>query len=79
MHICVFQHRMEMDLILKYSPFTTEDEFFAQFKRIPGKTGTLIVVYNVKLLDNGDPELDITSDQYDIKLANGPPDPADDT
>ena len=28
------QHRIEMELILKYSPFKTEEEFFEQFKKI---------------------------------------------
>ncbi|XP_069135950.1 ATPase MORC2-like isoform X1 [Argopecten irradians] len=64
------KHDMEMELILKYSPFTTEEEFFAQFDKIEGSSGTLVIVYNMKLLDNGEPELDITSDSEDILLAN---------
>ncbi|XP_064652426.1 ATPase MORC2-like isoform X2 [Lineus longissimus] len=61
---------VEMGLILKYSPFRTESEFFDQFNKIPGKSGTLIMVYNLKLLDNGEPELDINTDREDILLSN---------
>lgn len=59
-----------MEIILKYSPFKTEDEFFAQFDKIEGNTGTVVIVYNMKLLDSGDPELDVLSDRTDILLAN---------
>lgn len=59
-----------MGLIYKYSPFRSEEEFFAQFDKIEGNSGTLVVVYNLKLLDSGEPELDINSDPEDILLAN---------
>ena len=59
-----------MDIILKYSPFKTEQEFMAEFDRISGPTGTLIILYNMKLLDSGEPELDIKSDPTDILLSN---------
>lgn len=59
-----------MDVILRYSPFKTDDDFFAQFDRIEGDSGTLVIVYNMKLLDNGDPELDILTDPQDIRLTN---------
>ena len=61
---------MELDIILKYSPFKTEEDFFAQFDRIEGDSGTLVMVYNMKLLESGDPELDILNDPQDILLAN---------
>lgn len=64
------KQRLEMEIILKYSPFKTEDEFFAQFDKIEGNTGTVVIVYNMKLLDSGDPELDVLSDPTDILLAN---------
>ena len=69
-HVFVFQLQMELDIILKYSPFRTEEDFFAQFDRIEGDSGTLVMVYNMKLLENGDPELDILSDTQDIILTN---------
>lgn len=63
------KHQVETNLILKYSPFKTETQMFEQFNKI-GSKGTLVVVYNLKLMDNGEPELDIVSDPYDIKMAD---------
>lgn len=63
------QHKTEMELILKYSPFKSESEFFGQFDKI-SESGTLAIVYNLKLLDSGEPELDISSRENDILLAN---------
>ncbi|KAK7088182.1 ATPase MORC2A-like [Littorina saxatilis] len=60
----------EMELIYKYSPFRTEQHFFSQFDRIEGNSGTLVVVFNLKLLDDGNTELDVNSDKFDILLAN---------
>ena len=65
-----------MDLILKYSPFKTEAQFMKEFERIDGTSGTLVIIYNLKLLDSGLPELDIKTDPEDI-LLNNPPDPND--
>lgn len=59
-----------MGIIFKYSPFHNDEDFFTQFDRIEGNTGTMVVVYNMKLLDNSEPELDVLSDPYDIILAN---------
>lgn len=59
-----------MNLIYKYSPFRTEQHFFSQFDRIEGNSGTLVVVFNLKLLDDGHTELDINADKFDILLAN---------
>ncbi|KAK2166514.1 hypothetical protein LSH36_38g03000 [Paralvinella palmiformis] len=64
------KHRLEMDLILKYSPFKTEALFMKEFDKIEGPSGTLVTVYNLKLLDNGEAELDIKCDPYDIILAH---------
>ncbi len=47
------QHQLEMELILKYSPFKTEDQFMREFDRIDGNSGTLVIIYNMKLLDSG--------------------------
>lgn len=41
-----------------------------EFDNIEGDSGTLVVIYNLKLLDSGEPELDIKSDRYDIILSN---------
>lgn len=59
-----------MEIILKYSPFKTEAQFMKEFDKIEGKSGTLTLVYNLKLLDNGEPELDVKTDAHDILLSN---------
>lgn len=66
----MLQHQTEMQLILKYSPFKTEAEFLKEFDKIDGVSGTLVIIYNLKLLDNGEPELDVTNDTHDIILRN---------
>lgn len=58
-----------MQIIYKFSPFQCARDFFNQFDRIKGDSGTLVIVYNMKLLDNGSTELDITTDPRDILLA----------
>lgn len=58
-----------MQIILKYSPFRCVKDFFSQFDKIKGDCGTLVIIYNMKLLDNGSAELDITTDTRDILLA----------
>ncbi|XP_013379417.1 MORC family CW-type zinc finger protein 2 isoform X1 [Lingula anatina] len=63
------KHAVEMGLILKYSPFKTEEEVMKQFKTIDSASGTLLIVYNLKLLDSGEPELDVLSVPNDILLS----------
>ncbi|XP_075773159.1 ATPase MORC2 isoform X1 [Pelodiscus sinensis] len=64
---------IETELIYKYSPFKSEQEVMQQFKKIPGEKGTLVIIFNLKLMDNGEPELDVTSDPRDIQMAETPP------
>uniref|UniRef100_H0XJK5 CW-type domain-containing protein n=1 Tax=Otolemur garnettii TaxID=30611 RepID=H0XJK5_OTOGA len=59
---------IETELIYKYSPFHNEEEVMVQFMKIPGDSGTLVIIFNLKLMDNGEPELDITSDPRDIQM-----------
>ncbi|XP_045707785.1 MORC family CW-type zinc finger protein 1 [Phyllostomus hastatus] len=59
----------ELFIIYKYSPFKTEVELMRQFDVIYGKCGTFLVIYNLKLLLNGEPELDIKTDNEDILIA----------
>ncbi|XP_026519698.1 MORC family CW-type zinc finger protein 1 [Notechis scutatus] len=56
----------QLSVICKYSPFNNEDELMNQFNAIYGKTGTLLVIYNLKLALNGEPELDILTNEKDI-------------
>ncbi|ERE74155.1 MORC family CW-type zinc finger protein 2B-like protein [Cricetulus griseus] len=60
---------IETELIYKYSPFHTEGEVMAQFMKISGNSGTLVIIFNLKLMDNGEPELDIASNPKDIRMA----------
>ncbi|XP_028715583.1 ATPase MORC2B-like [Peromyscus leucopus] len=60
---------IETELIYKYSPFHTEGEMMTQFMKISGNSGTLVIIFNLKLMDNGEPELDITSNPKDIRMA----------
>ncbi|KAM9034425.1 MORC family CW-type zinc finger protein 1 [Sarcophilus harrisii] len=59
----------ELSVIYKYSPFKTETELMQQFDKIYTKSGTLVVIYNLKLMLNGEPELDIKTDKEDILIA----------
>nr|XP_012420400.1 PREDICTED: MORC family CW-type zinc finger protein 1 [Odobenus rosmarus divergens] len=59
----------ELSIIFKYSPFRNEAELMQQFDLIYGKCGTLLVVYNLKLLLSGEPELDVKTDKEDILMA----------
>ncbi|XP_021041555.1 ATPase MORC2B [Mus caroli] len=60
---------IETELIYKYSPFHTEEEVMTQFTKISGTSGTLVIIFNLKLTDNGEPELDVTSNPKDIRMA----------
>ncbi|EDM11113.1 similar to microrchidia (predicted), isoform CRA_b [Rattus norvegicus] len=59
----------ELSIIYKYSPFKTEAELMQQFDMIYGRCGTLLIIYNLKLLLSGEPELDVTTDKEDILMA----------
>ncbi|KAM6318066.1 ATPase MORC2 [Podargus strigoides] len=64
---------IETELIYKYSPFKSEQEVIEQFNKIRGEKGTLVIIFNLKLMDNGEPELDVTSDPRDIQMAETTP------
>ncbi|XP_037672971.1 ATPase MORC2 isoform X1 [Choloepus didactylus] len=64
---------IETELIYKYSPFRNEEEVMTQFRRISGDSGTLVIIFNLKLMDNGEPELDIISNPRDIQMAETSP------
>ena len=36
--------------------------------------GTLVIIFNLKLMDNGQPELDVETDHQDILMAETPVD-----
>nr|XP_034971838.1 MORC family CW-type zinc finger protein 1 isoform X3 [Zootoca vivipara] len=62
----------QLSIIYKYSPFKNNAEVMKQFDAIYGKTGTLLVIYNLKLTLNFEPELDILTDVEDMLLAVSP-------
>ncbi|VDN98027.1 unnamed protein product [Rodentolepis nana] len=64
------KHDTEMEIIYRFSPFPNAKDFFGQFEKIKGESGTVVVVYNMKLLDDGSAELDVNSNPYDIMLAS---------
>ncbi|XP_075432962.1 MORC family CW-type zinc finger protein 1 isoform X2 [Ascaphus truei] len=57
---------LQMSIIWKYSPFKTEWELLQQFDLIYSSHGTLIIIYNLTLMTNGEPELDFITDTSDI-------------
>ncbi|XP_052014299.1 MORC family CW-type zinc finger protein 1 [Apodemus sylvaticus] len=59
----------ELSIIYKYSPFKTEAELMQQFDMIYGRSGTLLIIYNLKLLLSGEPELDVRTNKEDILVA----------
>ncbi|XP_066546211.1 ATPase MORC2 isoform X2 [Amia ocellicauda] len=64
---------IETELIYKYSPFKTEAQLMEQFSKIEGESGTLVIVYNLKLMDSREPELDVETDCQDILMSGIPP------
>ena len=62
------KYDLEMRLILKYSPFKTMKQLLEQFNLITAPSGTLIILYNVRLSETGDAELDIRTDPQDILI-----------
>ena len=66
-----------MDLIKKYSPYKTDQAIRDQFNKLEGDSGTLVTCFNLKLLEDGKSELDIESEQFDIKMSGSRVDPTD--
>ena len=64
------QHNLEVEVILKYSPFKTKNELFANFDKIKSN-GTIVMIHTLKLdSETGLPELDFESDPEDILMRN---------
>ncbi|KAM4576957.1 ATPase MORC2 isoform 2-T2 [Odontesthes bonariensis] len=66
------KYAIETELIFKYSPFKNEQQLMEQFNKIESSSGTLVIIYNLKLMDNGEPELDAETDHQDILMAGMP-------
>ncbi|TVU34802.1 hypothetical protein EJB05_16654 [Eragrostis curvula] len=64
-----------LSVLLKWSPFATEEELMHNFTDI-GPHGTKIIVYNLWSNDDGNLELDFDTDPEDIMIS-GAPNPAE--
>lgn len=56
-----------LNILLKWSPFSTEDELLQQFEDI-GTHGTKVMIYNLWLNDEGVYELSFDDEDEDIRL-----------
>ncbi|ESQ53466.1 hypothetical protein EUTSA_v10024673mg [Eutrema salsugineum] len=56
-----------LNILLKWSPFSTKDELLQQFEDI-GTHGTKVIIYNLWLNDEGIYELSFDDDDEDIRL-----------
>ena len=59
---------MEINLILKYSPFDTKPKLLDQFDKIDGSSGTLVVIFTLLLNYKSQPYIKIDFDKKDILL-----------
>uniref|UniRef100_A0A3P8VWB8 MORC family CW-type zinc finger 2 n=1 Tax=Cynoglossus semilaevis TaxID=244447 RepID=A0A3P8VWB8_CYNSE len=66
------KYAIETELIFKYSPFKNKQQLMEQFNKIESSSGTLVIIYNLKLMDNREPELDVETDRQDILMAGTP-------
>uniref|UniRef100_A0A0E0J1N9 Morc S5 domain-containing protein n=1 Tax=Oryza nivara TaxID=4536 RepID=A0A0E0J1N9_ORYNI len=65
------QFSSNLSVLLKWSPFATEEQLIQNFSDI-GPHGTKIVVFNLWSNDNGDLELDFDIDEKDILISGAP-------
>ncbi|RUS81130.1 hypothetical protein EGW08_011116, partial [Elysia chlorotica] len=62
------ESRNNLNAILTYSVFKFEEELKAELRALEGsKTGTKIIISNLKRLENGNLELDFSSDPTDVR------------
>ncbi|XP_071332067.1 MORC family CW-type zinc finger protein 3a [Trachinotus anak] len=67
------EHKASLQDILRYSPFKTQDELFTELDTInpplsPGKTGTRIIIWNLRRTSTSTLEFDFEADRYDIRI-----------
>eukprot|EP00794_Sanderia_malayensis_P001413 gene1413-1565_t len=62
------RYEIEMNIILKHSPYNTKEELFKKMNDIEGASGTLVVIYNLKTIDSGEAELDFNTSSEDILM-----------
>ncbi|MED6186326.1 hypothetical protein PIB30_065583 [Stylosanthes scabra] len=57
-----------LSLILRWSPYSSEEELLVQFNDV-GYHGTKVIIYNLWVNDDGNLELDFDTDPEDIRIA----------
>ncbi|XP_060754800.1 MORC family CW-type zinc finger protein 3b isoform X2 [Neoarius graeffei] len=59
-----------LDAILRHSLFNTEKELFTELRAIStaGPTGTRIIIWNLRMITNGETEFNFDADKYDIQI-----------
>ncbi|KAF0917365.1 hypothetical protein E2562_017823 [Oryza meyeriana var. granulata] len=65
------QFSSNLSTLLRWSPFTSEDDLLNQFEDM-GCHGTKIIVFNLWFNDAWEMELDFTSDEEDIMISGAP-------
>jgi len=64
------RHKVELETILKFSPFKTRDELMAYFDQITSDSGTIVIIFNLMITNQitGGSDLDIETDPNDIRV-----------
>ncbi|XP_035860319.1 MORC family CW-type zinc finger protein 3a isoform X2 [Sander lucioperca] len=67
------EHKASLQDILCYSPFKTQEELLVEIDAISahspiGKTGTRIIIWNLRRTSTGTTEFDLEKDRYDIRI-----------
>ncbi|GMI99719.1 hypothetical protein like AT5G50780 [Hibiscus trionum] len=57
-----------LEIIIRWSPYTSETDLLEQFNFLKDNHGTRIVIYNLWEDDEGQPELDFETDEHDIQI-----------
>uniref|UniRef100_A0A3Q3B5T6 Morc S5 domain-containing protein n=1 Tax=Kryptolebias marmoratus TaxID=37003 RepID=A0A3Q3B5T6_KRYMA len=71
--IVPIEHKASLQDILRYSLFKTQEELLAEVDAIgsicsTGKTGTRIIIWNLRRTTTGTTEFDFEKDRYDIQI-----------
>ncbi|XP_008273840.1 MORC family CW-type zinc finger protein 3a [Stegastes partitus] len=67
------EHKASLQDILRYSPFNTQGELLAEINVIASpyskeRTGTRIIIWNLRRTSSGTTEFDFEKDKYDIRI-----------
>ncbi|XP_035532911.1 MORC family CW-type zinc finger protein 3a [Morone saxatilis] len=67
------EHKASLEDILRYSPFETQEELLLEIDAISStystrKTGTRIIIWNLRSTSTGTTEFDFKKDRYDIQI-----------